>query len=190
MWSWKTLKKTLKLEKLDFYNSFTCNSWHLCFKFLGWQSNFPQGNGSRLHCILALFFFVFQKKCDNSKHTNLDFFFFFHCERQRTHLLIETFFLSLLFLAHVGSSQGGTRRYLFFFSSQCSTWRADQQAERAEWKGQRSQCSTAKDFTPQWHGQHPQQLDDLPPAGRHHIAFADFFFSGGGGGERLHSFDH
>lgn len=49
------------------------------------------------------FLFCFPKKCDNSKHTNL--IFFFHCERQRTHLLKATLFsLSLLFLAHVGSS--------------------------------------------------------------------------------------
>lgn len=64
-----------------------------------------------------------------------------------------------------------------FFCSQCSTWRADQQAEGAEWKGQRSQCSTAKDFTPQWHEQHPRQPGDVPPATRHNIAYAGFFFS-------------
>lgn len=121
--------RTLKLDRLDFYNSFTLNSWHLCFKFLGWQSNSPQKHDS---VVFSPFFFVFQKKCDNSKHTTLIFF----TVKGRGHLRIETFFLACYFWHTKGQAKRGRDVGLFvlffFLSSQCSTWRADQQAERAE----------------------------------------------------------
>lgn len=97
----------------------------------------------------------------------LSFCYFWHMKGQACH-----------YVHHDTINEGMT-----FFCSQCSTWGANQQAE---WRGWRSQCSTANDFTPQWHRQHPRQ----PSASHRHrcrsslYCFCSFVFFW-----VLHSFD-
>lgn len=219
IWSWKRLKRTLKLQKdktgkicktgISTTASSAAPDEHLCFKFLGQKSNYPQENGSTSHSVLTLFFLLLfsPKKCDNSKHTNLIFFFpLWKAEDSsvKSNLVLS---FRVIFgtcrvkpVAFAEKSREGQmltttplrgNETIFLFSSQCSKWRAVRQAE---WKGQRSQCSTAKDFTPQWHEQHPRQPDEVPPpAARHHIAFAGyifFFFSRWNGGRGRGRFIH
>lgn len=139
---WKFLQQLhLQLRTNIFASSFSDDS----------TSNSPQGNGSRHHSVFTLFF-CFPEKCDNSKHINL---VFFSTVKGRGLVCLKPFSLFPCFFfgtwrvkpdafaARQRDEQAdvyydtakGERDVIFFFSSQCSTWRADQQAERAEWKG-------------------------------------------------------
>lgn len=150
---WKFLQQLhLQLRTNIFASSFSDDS----------TSNSPQGNGSRHHSVFTLFF-CFPEKCDNSKHINL---VFFSTVKGRGLVCLKPFSLFPCFFfgtwrvkpdafaARQRDEQAdvyydtakGERDVIFFFSSQCSTWRADQQAERAEWKGSKVTVFNSEGF--------------------------------------------